>query len=74
MTAEWGWVAIPDAIKLATLMQAARFYERRQNVGGQLTRREVDEVSLGWSASTAHELDSDVVASIAAYRRLWLAV
>jgi hypothetical protein len=29
VTAVWGWTAVPEAIKTATLIQASRFYKRR---------------------------------------------
>jgi hypothetical protein len=75
VTAQYGWTQVPSAIKFATMIQAARFYDRRENVGGLLTKRAVDDVELGWSASGAsQELDPDVLASISAYRKFWVAV
>lgn len=74
ISARWGWTNVPNAVKLATLMQAARLYERRNNVAGQLTGKEVDDVRYTWGASAAVELDPDVLAAIAPYRRLWAAV
>lgn len=73
VSARWGWSAIPNAVKLATLMQAALLHERRTNVAGRLTTKEVDDVRYGWAASGATELDPDVMASIIPYRRLWAA-
>lgn len=70
----WGWTNVPSAIKYAILVQAARFYERRQNVGGALTSQQVDDVSVGWAASANQDLDADVLTSIAPYRRLWAAM
>lgn len=29
ITAKWGWTAVPDTIKSATLIQASRFYKRK---------------------------------------------
>src|SRR5690606_2942121 len=29
VTAVWGWTAVPDAVKQATLLQASRFFKRR---------------------------------------------
>lgn len=66
---EFGWPTVPDAIKLATLIQAARFYSRRQNVGGPLSAERVDDVAYTYGATT--ELDTDVAASIADYVRPW---
>lgn len=72
VTALFGWSEIPDAIAYATKVQASRFYDRRNNVGGMLTKKQVDDVEYGWSASGAtQDLDADVLASISAYRRLW---
>ncbi len=62
---------MPDAIKLATLIQAARLYERRTNTAGPLSSEKVDDVAYGYGATT--ELDADVAASIAPYRKLWAA-
>lgn len=74
VTARYGWTTVPDAIRYATLVQAARFYDRRENIGGMLTKRAVDDVEYGWAASgTGHELDPDVLASIAPFRRIWAA-
>lgn len=57
--------------KLATLIQAARLYERRNNTAGPLSSEKVDDVAYGYGAMT--ELDTDVAASIAPYRKLWAA-
>lgn len=72
VTAVWGWPEIPDAIKQATLIQAARFYERRDSAGGPLIQKNVDDISYRWGAT--QELDADVAASIGSYVRLWVAV
>jgi hypothetical protein len=71
ITATWGWTAVPDAVKLAALIQAGRFYERALTPGGQLTNKRVDDVELGWSVAGTADLDADVLASVAPYRRLW---
>ncbi len=73
VTACWGWDAAPEAIKLATLIQAGRWHSRRDAVGGTLTTYEVDDIRQSWASAQAHDLDSDVLGSIAAYRRLWVA-
>ncbi|MCV7225853.1 hypothetical protein [Mycolicibacterium komossense] len=73
ITATWGWTAAPDAVKLATLIQGSRFYERRESPAGAPTLNRVDDVEMRWSAGTA-DLDADVLASIAPFRRLWAAV
>lgn len=74
ITGEFGWPDVPDAIKLATLILAAQLYERRENVAGRMTSEQVDDVRRGWSAGTSQDLDADVLASIAPYRKLWAAV
>jgi hypothetical protein len=72
ITAQWGWSAVPDAIRFACLIQAARFYERRANPAGQKSQERVDDVQLWWTAA-AQDLETDVLASIAPYRRSWAA-
>lgn len=72
ITATWGWSAIPGAVKLACLTQAGRFYGRRESPAGPLTSHVVDDVRRGWAAGK-QELDADVAAAIAPYRRLWSA-
>lgn len=74
VTALWARTTVSDAVKTATLIRAARFYERRDNVAGPLTVKEIDDVRYGWAASGANqELDRDVLASISAYRKIWAA-
>jgi hypothetical protein len=73
VTARWGWDAVPDAVKAATLMQAGRIYDRRENPGGSLIGKVVDDVNYRWSSTAAVELDADVLTSIAPFRRLWAA-
>lgn len=36
VTASWGWTAIPDAVRTATLIKAAKIYKRNQSVEGVL--------------------------------------
>ena len=74
VSAQWGWTNVPNPVKVACQIQASRLYERRENIAGPLTVKEVDDVRLGWAASGAVELDPDVLASVAPYRRLWAAV
>ncbi|MBU8808958.1 hypothetical protein KL953_08620 [Mycolicibacterium goodii] len=73
VSARWGWTNVPNAIKYATLLQAGRFYERRENVSGVLTRHKVDDIELGWSSGAVQDLDPDVLASTKPYARLWVA-
>jgi hypothetical protein len=70
VTALWGWSSIPDAIKLATLTQASRLYDRRESPSGPLSSKKVDDVSYGWRAT---DLDTDVATAVAPYRKVWAA-
>lgn len=76
--ARWGWTTVPQSIKLATLIQAARWHQRKGDVpgapAGPLTSYTVDDVSVAWSVSAPQDLDADVLAAIAPYRKLWVAV
>ena len=71
VTATWGWTTVPREIRLACLIHAARLYERRNNIGGPLNRKRVDDVELGWATDT---LDADVMAIVAPFRRWWAGV
>ncbi len=68
VTGVFGWSAIPQPIQLATQIQAARFYERQSTVM-PLTSQRVDDVAYSFS-----QLDPDIEASIAPFRRQWGAV
>lgn len=71
VTARFGWAAVPDAIKLATLIQASRLFARRDATSGPLSSQRVDDVSYSWAAT---DLDADVTAAVAPYARVWGAV
>lgn len=73
IAARWGWTAVPQAIKLATLVQAARWYDRKASPTGVLAKNLVDDVEVGWRAQR-QELDDDVLAMVRPYRKLWVAV
>ena len=78
VTAEFGWPEVPEAVVLATLIQAGRWFQRKGDVtgapAGPLTSYTVDDVSVAWSVSAPQDLDADVLAAIAPYRKLWVAV
>jgi hypothetical protein len=75
ITARWGWTSVPDAIKQATLIQAARFYDRRINVSGPQTSKRVDDIALGWSVGgSGADLDPEALSIVRPFRRLWVAV
>lgn len=65
VTALWGWLAVPVPVKLATLMQAARFFKRR-----------VSPFGIAGSPETGSELrllakvDPDVSVTLTDFQRL----
>lgn len=69
VTALWGWAAVPTTIKQATLLQASRFFHRRNSPWG-----------IAGSPDTGSELrlldrvDVDVMVMVRSYRRVWGAV
>ncbi len=67
----WGWLEVPDAIKLAVLIQAGRLYQRRENVDGPLSSQQVDDVRYSWSSGATADLDADVLSSVSGYVRHW---
>lgn len=71
MTARGGWTTVPEPIKYAALVQAARLYSRRNNIGGPLSSERIDDVAYTYGAST--DLDSDVAGMIAPFQKLWVA-
>lgn len=64
ITAQWGWTAVPDAIKQATLIQAARILVRRDSPFGV-----AGSPDLGNEMRLLAKLDPDVAVLVAAYRR-----
>lgn len=67
-TGIWGWSAVPDTIKAATLLQAERFYLRRQAPFG--VAGSPDE---GSEMRLLAKVDPDVAVMVGAYRRWWAA-
>lgn len=53
ITARWGWPAIPEAIETATLIQASRFFKRKDSPEGVLGSAE-------WGAVRLSRRDPDV--------------
>lgn len=73
VTARWGWSAVPESVKLATLIQAAKIYDRKRNIGGPLTSERIDDVAYTYGQST--ELDADAAGMVAPFRKPpWAAV
>lgn len=72
VTATFGWASVPDAIKQACLIQAARWYDRRYNISGSVIEKRVDDVEYKWGGGVnAAQLDTDVQALLAPYRITW---
>ena len=70
--ARWGWTNVPQPIKLASLILAAKLYSRRASINGPLSSERIDDVAYGYDTGT--ELDSDVAAMVDPFRKLWVAV
>lgn len=64
--ATWGWTAVPDTIKQATLVQAARIFQRRSSPFGV-----AGSPDLGSEMRLLAKIDADVEVMVAAYRRDW---
>lgn len=64
VTAQWGWTAVPDAVKQATLLQASRLFSRRDSPHGIAGSPEA-----GSEVRLLARLDPDVETSLAPYRR-----
>jgi len=68
VTAKWGWAAVPDAIKNATLLQANRLMKRRDAPFGVAGSPE-----LGSELRLLAKVDPDVDVLIRKYVRWWAA-
>lgn len=66
VTGLFGWTAVPDAIKLATMIQASRLFARRHAPFGILGSPE-----SGGELRLLERLDADLMTSVAPYRRVW---
>ncbi|SER81905.1 hypothetical protein SAMN04488583_6382 [Mycobacterium sp. 88mf] len=66
VTALFGWTAVPDAIKLATMLQASRLFARRHAPFGILGNAET-----GGELRLLERLDADVAVSVRPYARVW---
>lgn len=64
VTATWGWAAVPDTIRQATLVQAARFLKRRESPFGI-----AGSPDLGNEMRLLARVDPDVAVMVQAYRR-----
>ena len=64
VTARWGWPAVPDAVKQATYIHAARLYKRRESPTGVLGGGDFGLVRVGTI------IDPDVEQLLGPYRYL----
>lgn len=62
----WGWTTVPSAVEVATLIQAARFFVRRDSPYGI-----AGSPDLGSEVRLLAKVDPDVAASLAAYKKWW---
>lgn len=69
VTGRWGWSSVPTTIKEATLLQAARFFHRRNAPFGVAGSPEV-----GSELRLLERLDPDVAVMVKTYTRHWGAV
>lgn len=68
VTARWGWTAVPDTVKQATLIDAARIFSRRVATFGVAGSPEV-----GSELRLLQRLDVDASRLLGRYRRVWAA-
>lgn len=66
VTAKWGWTAIPNTIRNANLLQAARFLKRKDSPFGV-----AGSPALGNELRLLQKLDVDVMLMIAAFKKNW---
>lgn len=69
VTGLWGWPAVPDSIKQATLLQASRVFARRVSPFGIAGSPDV-----GSELRLLAKVDPDVAVAVKPYRRWWGAV
>lgn len=68
VTARYGWTAVPVAVKQATLLQASRFFKRRDAAFGVAGSPE-----LGSELRLLAKVDPDVAVVLGPYQRWWAA-
>jgi hypothetical protein len=66
VTANWGWTTVPSIVQEATLIQAARFFVRRDSSYGIAGSPET-----GTEMRLLERLDPDVALMLSTVRRLW---
>ncbi|MGA7271619.1 MAG: hypothetical protein WB239_11150 [Acidimicrobiia bacterium] len=67
ITADWGWTAVPDTIKFACMLQAARFFKRKDAPFGILGAYDV-----GGGTRLFDRLDPDVMILCGNFKRRWV--
>lgn len=67
-SAQWGWPSVPPAVKVATMLQAARLSARRDAPFGV-----AGSPADGSEVRLFAQLDPDLVTSLAAFKRNWWA-
>lgn len=68
ITAQWGWTAVPIPIKQATVIQASRFFKRKDAPFGIAGSPE-----LGSELRLLAKIDPDVAVALGPYTRWWSA-
>lgn len=68
ITALWGWAAVPDPVKQATLLQGSRFFARRESPFGIAGSPE-----QGSELRLLAKLDPDVATTLGPFVRWWAA-
>lgn len=66
VTARWGWTTVPVTVEQATLLQANRFFTRRDSPYGVAGSPE-----SGSTQELESEVDPDVALMLRSYRKLW---
>lgn len=66
ITALWGWTAVPDAVKQATLLQSSRLFARRTSPYGV-----AGSPDAGSEMRLLAKVDPDVSVALRPYRRWW---
>lgn len=69
VTANWGWSAVPDTVKQACMIQAGRFYLRRDSLYGI-----AGSPDTGGELRLLSKLDPDVALMLSSVTRTWGAV
>ncbi|MGC4942138.1 phage gp6-like head-tail connector protein [Kribbella sp. DT2] len=69
ITARWGWTDVPLAVQQATLLQASRFFARRDAAFGV-----AGSPDIGSEMRLLAKVDPDVAVVLSPYQRWWAAV